>query len=174
MKTRVYLAPLYKEDFSKVIDWQIDADFLYQWAGAGYHFPLTIDQYIQRLSEGVNRQWADEYVYKIMLKETETIIGTVELAKIDRDKKVATISRFLIGDPAYRGLGFGSEVMGLLEHIAKEQLGLSRLFLKVFTNNTGALTCYENNGYLEVRLEKNVYRSSEGLWDVVVMSKELE
>lgn len=158
------------EDFLKVVEWNRDMDehFLYQWAGRGYDYPITIWQYSKRLENGVNKKNASTYIYAIETDGGE-MIGTIELTGIDYDKKLATIGRFIIGPKECRGKGYGQKALTLLIEKAFSEFGLRMLFLKVFDFNVGAVRCYEQVGFKTIKYDEGVYEADAETWNRLTM-----
>lgn len=168
----VRLELLEERDFQRIIEWNRgkSADFLYQWAGCGYDYPITEDKLKRRFAGGVNSAGSDTYIYKIVLLATGKMVGTIELAKIDRVKKFGVIARFLIGEEGYRGKGIGGEALRLLIDRAFAEFGLESLALKVFDFNSGAIKCYEKLGFIKGRYNENVRQTGGGSWGCYEMA----
>lgn len=138
----VTLRALTQSDLIHVLRWNedTDADFLMQWAGGGYAYPLTYEQLYARFSAGSG----DYMQYAVTLEDA--VIGTVELCRLDREAGVAWVARCLL-DGAYRGRGLGEAALRALVSIAFDNIGLRRLCLTVFEFNKAALRCYEKAGF---------------------------
>ncbi len=131
-------------NIKNIVSWcrDKDADFLYQWAGAGYEYPLTEGQIEKRLSEGAE-------IYEVVLDGR--MVGTIEIIA-RQEEAVALAGRFVL-DPALTGQGLGSRAMEtFLDHCARE-LGLKKIRLFVFDFNTAAYKCYRKCGFSEVGTE---------------------
>lgn len=115
-----------------------DADFLRQWAGRGYEFPLTSDKISARLEEHAEIYTA--------LRDGKTV-GTIEI--ISRDGKSALVGRYIIS-PSEAGQGLGTEIMNEFKRFCKEKQGLERLTLCVFDFNVQAHRCYIKAGFTDI------------------------
>ncbi|MEX1022272.1 MAG: GNAT family protein, partial [Dehalococcoidia bacterium] len=74
-----------------------------------------------------------------------------------------------IGDPAYRGAGYGTEAMRLACRFAFQEMGLQRIELGTFDFNTRALRSYERLGFaIEGRQRRAVYLGGR-YYDAIVM-----
>lgn len=137
-----------KSDNAKIIvDWckDRDEDFLRQWAGAGYSYPLTAEQICGRLAEGAQIFEAHR---------GGEMVGTIEIIEIDEQNNSALVGRFVL-DQTVTGKGIGSEVMTAFLGYCKEKLGLSQVTLFVFDFNIGAHKCYQKCGFCEIgRVER--------------------
>lgn len=116
-----------------------DEDFLHQWAGPSYSFPITIEQIEQRLIDSIYTKFFTAII-------DDEIIGTVELGFINYKKKECKICRFLIGEK-YRNQGYGTEISKLLINHAFNELNMNKVLLHVSSNNTNAKRCYEKVGF---------------------------
>ncbi len=59
-----------------------------------------------------------------------------------------------IGEPDYRGKGYGTDAMRVLIGYAFRELGLYRITLGVFSYNTRAIRSYEKAGFVRERIER--------------------
>lgn len=116
------------------------ADFLYQWAGAGYGYPLTREQVIARFSRPQTKGYS--------ILADGAVIGTFELDFINYETMECSVCRFLI-DPAFRGKGIGRESLNRIVEAAFDELHMKKVRLSVFDFNKNALRCYKNAGFSE-------------------------
>jgi RimJ/RimL family protein N-acetyltransferase len=163
---------LEREDFYKIVDWNKDTnrDFLYQWAGPWYQYPLTEKQIEDRIINNANKTDSDILVFKIILAETNEMIGIIELFKIDRIVGTAVAGKFLIGDERQRGRGLGKQILKELLRIGFDELGLNTIGINVFDFNIGATKCYESVGFGKKNFIEKVYKSENGFWNLYEMS----
>jgi len=158
-------------DIKSIIEWNEgkSADFLLQWAGPQYKHPLTECQISQRLAKGANKKDSDTYIYKIVLNETDKMIGTIELSKIDRVNGTAKVCRFLIGEEEQRGKGIGKVALNKVLEIGFTKLNLNTISLGVFDFNESAIKCYELVGFKKRSLIKNARKADNGCWNLYKM-----
>ena len=116
-----------------------DEDFLHQWAGPSYSFPITIDQIQRRLKDRVYTKFFTAIL-------DEEIIGTVELGFINYKKKECKICRFLI-DEKFRNKGYGAEIAKIIIDYGFNELNMNKILLHVSSSNIGAKKCYEKVGF---------------------------
>ena len=77
---------------------------------------------------------------------------------------------FVIVDDKRRGMGLGRELLALAIRFAFEMVGVERITLGVFANNTRARRCYEACGFRAVeRPEREYYICFGERWDCVEM-----
>ena len=75
----VVLEPFTEADFDRLIGWIPSSDFLLQWAGPDFVYPLNRE----RLSEHLTDAQGDlpsKLIYKVVDSENGTAIGHIELA----------------------------------------------------------------------------------------------
>lgn len=111
---------------------------------------------------------SDVYVYKIVMAESDEMIGTIELFKVDRENKSAVAGKFLLNENK-RGLGIGKLALELLVKIGFNELGLNTIKINVFDFNVGAIRCYESVGFIKTTFTENVWESDEGFWNCIGM-----
>lgn len=156
------------EDLNKIVKWNEgkSSDYLLQWAGPMFTWPLTIDQMKTYYLNEVKKEIPDIFVYKIVIGITKEIIGTIEIRINDKENKIGRICRFLIGDESTRGRGIGTQVLKEAIRIGFEEYHFEKITLGVFDFNYGAIKCYENVGFIKDKLLENVRKSSTGYWNL--------
>ena len=162
---------LEKKDLKRIIEWNVNksSDYLLQWAGPMYNYPLTLAQVEYYFLNEVKKDNSTIYVYQIRLINTDQIIGTVELREIDKNNKVGKICRLLIGEKNNRGKGIGTEVLKEALRIGFEDMKFQKITLGVFDFNHSAIKCYENVGFTKENFLENVRKSSTGYWNLYEM-----
>lgn len=159
----VYLEPLEDRDFETIARWNAGKprDFLVQWAGSQYEWPLTADYLIQ-LHAGHNTSGAAEHIYRVSLDGV--MIGTVMLMKFDPADNSAFVGRFLIGSEEHRGKGYGRQALMEVAKTGFEQFGLAAVKLGVFHFNLGAIKCYESVGFETYETQQDAWQGEDGPW----------
>ena len=142
------------EDIPRLISWIPDADFLLQWAGPAYHFPLDEDQLLETWKHSQTRP-PEHLLFKAVDTETGEVVGHVELLRLNQPKGQATLGRVLIGPPDLRGQGLGQELVGAALEEAFEKYDLEQVELGVFPFNRRAVRLYEHVGF-KVYLEREI------------------
>lgn len=173
----IALKEMTKSDFPMIVDWvrSTNRDFLYQWAGSSYEYPLTVEQMEHQYSRGINTPESGAYLFLIVDLDTDEILGTVQLGKWDRILKEAVVGRFLIHKSADRGKGIGTKALERIVEFGFNELGLVRIKLYVFHFNVQAIRCYEKAGFVRGKVLKDVYRDTKGeSWDRIEMTLEQE
>jgi len=160
---RLYLRPLEEGDVERCQRWINDPE-VRRWITR--RFPVGYRQE----AEWLQRQYTSltDIVLAIVLKEGDKHIGNCGLHKIDYTSGRAILG-IVIGEPDYRGRGYGPEAMSLLLDYAFGELRLHRVELKVFSYNQRALRAYRKLGFREEgrKREAHFYRGS--FHDIVIM-----
>ena len=136
----IKLVPFDKTDFNQLISWIDSQETLMQFAGPIFTYPLTAQQLIQYLDD------KKRIAYKVVNELHNQSIGHAEIYL--PNKQMAYLCRIMIGDPVYRGKGFGQQIVNQLLEIAFTQLGVEKTELNVFDWNTNAIKCYEKAGFV--------------------------
>lgn len=152
-----------------LMSWVDTPEFLLQWAGPAFHYPLT-EQQIEEYIENANTDRSNSFIYSVFLKETGEVIGHIALSNIDRVHKSARVGKVLIGDPHVRGKGIGNLMMKEVLKIAFEHLHLHRVSLGVFDFNQSAIACYEKAGFKKEGLLRECRKIGNQYWSLWEMS----
>lgn len=158
-----------KADFEQLINWIDSPEFLLQWGGSGFDFPLTekqLEKYIEK---------ADTLVFKVVESGTGAAIGHISLGRIDRKNKAARVGKVLVGDTNVRGNGIGQQMLNEVLKIAFDKLHLHRVSLGVFDFNRSAIACYEKAGFIKEGLLRDSSKIGDeywGLWEMSILEEE--
>ncbi|NHZ86754.1 MAG: GNAT family N-acetyltransferase [Planctomycetia bacterium] len=133
-----------REDIPQLISWIPDAKTLLIWSGSGYDWPIDRDQLEQTLLKANNSN-SKYLLLKFLLDKS--VVGYIELRKLDSDEKTARIGRVII-DPNMRGKGLGKEIINTVKEYARKTLDLQSLTLGVFSFNQNAISLYEKTGFI--------------------------
>lgn len=160
MQEKIRIEKLKTDNANVIVNWckDRDADFLRQWAGRGYVYPLTENQIIERLEDGAE-------IFEVY--RNEKMVGTIELISRDNRGASALIGRFVL-DQSSIGKGLGTEVLQAFLQYCKESLGIAEITLCVFDFNVGAYRCYQKCGFVEVSREER-----PNGWQAINMKKVL-
>jgi RimJ/RimL family protein N-acetyltransferase len=158
-----------RSDFKQLINWIDSPEFLLQWGGPEFDYPLNESQ-LEKYIENANNDTSDTLVYKVIHKETGNVIGHISLGKIDRKNKSARIGKVLVGDKNMRGQGIGQLMVKEILKIAFEELKLHRVSLGVFDFNKSAIACYEKVGFKKEGLLRDCRKIGNEYWSLWEMS----
>ncbi|MCI4250654.1 GNAT family N-acetyltransferase [Bacillus sp. CCB-MMP212] len=153
-----------KSDFKQLIIWINSEEFLIQWSGNAFTFPLD-EQQLEKYIESANT-----LAFKVVDEETSDVIGHISLGQIDNINKSARIGKVLVGNTKMRGRSIGKHMMKAVLHIAFDELKLHRVTLGVYDFNTSAISCYEKIGFVKEGLLRESKRVGETYWNLWEMS----
>ncbi len=131
-------------DIQRLIDWIPDSDFLLQWAGPEYVFPLDKAQ-LNRTLEKTRGAHPSHFMFKAMINGVA--VGHVEIMAVDYVEKRGVLARVLIGPKNHRGKGLGKSMIQSALNFAFNDLALDNLDLGVFKFNKAAILCYKQLGF---------------------------
>ena len=139
MNEQVTIRPVTEADTDRIIAWRnapsVMAHFIYR-------TPLTRKAHLNWLHNRVETGEVAQFV----IYDGETAVGSVYLRDIDRNNRKCEYGIF-IGDEDCRGKGIGTAAAKLALAHAFEELGLNRVYLRVFADNLGAIKSYEKAGF---------------------------
>ncbi|KAB2328703.1 GNAT family N-acetyltransferase [Cytobacillus depressus] len=158
-----------RTDFKQLINWVSSPQFLRHWGGPAFQYPLSENQ-LEKYIENANRDSSDTLAYKVLDKETGSVIGHISLGKIDRKNKSARVGKVLVGDKNVRGKGIGQQMMKEILKVAFEDLNLHRVSLGVFDFNVSAIACYEKAGFTKEGLLRDSRKNGDEYWSLWEMS----
>lgn len=158
-----------RNDFKQLINWIDSKEFLIQWSGNAFTYPLN-GQQLERYIESANCENAHTLAFKVIDEETQNVIGHISLGQIDNVNKSARIGKVLVGDTNMRGRSIGKQMMKAILHIAFEELKLHRVTLGVYDFNTSAIACYEKIGFVKEGLLRDARKVGATYWNLWEMS----
>ncbi len=154
----VRLAAPVPEDAACFAEWNNDSEYLRQ-MDTDYARPRNVKDH-EELAQ-MMRSASNGVLFHIRTLSDDRMIGFVALHNIEWNNQAGMIS-IGIGDPAYRGKGYGTDAMRLAIHYAFNELNLYRLGLDVNGNNPRAIRVYENLGFQrEGAARQAIYRDGE-------------
>lgn len=167
----IRLENIEKEDLKKIVEWNInrDADYLLQWAGPLYNYPLTLEELEAYYLKSVEKENSNTFIYKIILNNTNEMIGTLEIREVDSLNKIGRAGRILIGNDNNKGLGIGTMALNTLLDIGFTELMYEKITLGVFDFNVSAIKCYEKSGFVREKLTLKAREASNGYWNLLDM-----
>ena len=153
-----------KSDFKQLMGWIDSEEFLIQWSGNAFAYPLN-EQQLENYIESLNT-----LVFKVIDEESKKVVGHISLGQIDNINKSARIGKVLVGDTKMRGRSIGKHMMKAVLQIAFEELKLHRVTLGVYDFNTSAISCYEKIGFVKEGLLRESKKVGETYWNLWEMS----
>jgi len=163
----VRLASFTRADFPRLLAWAVSPEFLMQWAGPLFRWPLDeaqLEAYLAptHLDPPPRIIWRAEDLSGVP-------VGHLELNMIDRDHRSAVLARVLV-EPARRGQGFGRAMIAPALDVAFGDLRLHRVELRVFDFNVSALRCYDSLGFVREGVWRDASRVGGTYWNIICCS----
>jgi len=156
------LHKLEQNDFELFKSWIKNKDELMQFAGpAILQFPITDEQLERYITD--NRR----IVYKIILLETNEIIGNAEL---NFENPRPRLSRILIGDINKRGKGLGKQIVNKMLEKLFTEYDFQEADLNVYDWNKAGIKCYEKVGFIINPQLSNTQTSCGTTWIALNMT----
>jgi len=129
------------DDFEQFISWMDTEKFMYQFAGASFTFPVTVEQLNNYIADSAHR------IYRVLDTATDKVIGHATISHLNVENKSARLCRILIANEQDRSKGYGRQLIRALLKICFEELSLHRVDLGVFEFNKAAIRCYQSCGF---------------------------
>ncbi len=130
--------------------------------------PLTGDEVERMVRDRFSTAQMLAFALYERVGATEQLIGSCTLANLDIENGAASF-HLMIGEPAARGRGLGSEATRLVTKFAFEALGLHRISLTLFAFNEAALRCYTKAGFTEEGRMRDAITRDGRRWDEIQM-----
>ena len=164
---QVYLTRVQRADCTAIARWTEDMEYS-RLLRRNEAFPSTAEE-----MEGwifSNRSGHDEELFFAIRRiEGDQLVGMVGLNRIMRQPRHCMFW-IGIGEPASRGMGFGSEALRLMLQWCFLEMNLNRVGLEVMSYNTRAIATYERMGFQhEGRQRQSVIRDGV-YYDLILMS----
>jgi len=143
-----------------VNDWATSRDT----GGTPMPYPMEISE---RWLAG---QAADSNLHEFVIFEIagDRPVGLTRIDQID-PRRGTGLFHILIGEPADRGRGLGSEATRLMLRYGFSILGLRNIMLTVFAFNQAGIRAYEKAGFRELGRRREFYPMGGRRWDLVYM-----
>lgn len=139
---KIYLSPRSCEDAELFTKWFNDFNV------TDYVNRSSMITTLQAEKEWLQNHCDEEASFVIIEKETENMIGTISLEKINHLHRTATLGVF-IGDQQARHKGYGTEAIHLILEYGFRYLNLNNIALDVLEWNESAIHCYQKCGFKE-------------------------
>ncbi|MHA7966756.1 GNAT family N-acetyltransferase [Paenibacillus sp. CAU 1782] len=156
------------EDFDQLMEWSGDEEYLLQWAGPQFHFPLSKDQLSSYLNAANDKNTSTKFIFKVIDESLNEVVGHISLGGIDKYNRSGRIGKVLVGNQ-YQGKGYGTQMINEMLRIGFEEHQLHRISLGVFDFNLSAVRCYEKCGFVKEGLIRDARRYKDTFWNLIEM-----
>ena len=164
MAEEIYLRPMTMEDTENIIRWRnseaVCKRFIYQ-------KPFTKESHENWIKNMIDTGKAVQKI--ICLKEGDVPVGSVYIRDIDATHHKGEYGIF-IGEESARGKGVGTAAAKMMIQTAFQEMGLHRLFLRVFADNRQAIKSYEKAGFVREAYLKDDVCIDGRYCDIVLMA----
>ena len=164
---RVRLRGIEKSDLPRFVEWLNDPEVS---RGLSLIVPLSTGQE-ETWFDNLKNTPKEEHPLGIEVQTPNgwMLIGNLSLMDVDWRNRLAEVGIF-IGEKRYWNQGYGRDAMVLMLRHAFFNLGLNRIFLRVFETNPRAVHSYEKAGFVhEGRMRQAHYQDGKFV-DVLLMS----
>lgn len=158
-----------RSDFPQLIVWITSPEFLLQWGGPDFNYPLDEKQ-LEHYISGANRPDSKSLIFNGVDTTSGKVVGHISLGQIDRKNQSARMGKILVGDPAMRGKGIGQRMIEQLLDIAFDHLQLHRVSLGVFDFNHAAIEAYRKTGFTLEGVLRDARKIGDVYWNLCEMS----
>lgn len=150
--------------------WTEDAEYL-RALDTDYARPMSVAEMGKRLEQFIQDPGTVEF--RIRTLQDDRLIGFVALHTIEWNNRTANLA-IGIGDPDYRGQGYGTDALRAVLRYAFHEMNMERVGLNVNENNARAIRAYEKVGFRrEGAMRRALLR--DGKWqDRIIMGILLE
>jgi RimJ/RimL family protein N-acetyltransferase len=107
--------------------------------------------------------------FSVVARDTGELIGLCGLIAPSREHRHAELA-VMIGEPAYRGRGYGTDATRTLCRFAFDRMNLVRVSLSVFPGNVAGRRAYERVGFVEEGVRRQAYYRDGRYHDLVQMA----
>ena len=164
---RIMLREYRREDLNHITAWVNDMETT-KYLSDIFTWPQTVknsEDFLEMRLSGGRR----EAGFVIADRETQDYLGQADLMDINWIDRCGTVGIVIAGEKN-RGHGIGAEALTLLCDYAFMQLGLQRVQLDVYGDNSRAIACYERVGFVREGVRRHARFCHGAYMDMVFMS----
>ena len=165
MNNRIYLRALEPDDYKVTVEWRKDEDIENMVGGPKYF-----------VSSEKEKEWVkncifdnSRFVLGICLKESDKLIGTVNIQEIDWINRSCHVP-ILIGDKAEWSKGYATEARMLAFKFAFDERGMERVWATIMDTNMASVKMHEKCGYKQEGIQRRAVFKDGRFHDLIMMS----
>jgi RimJ/RimL family protein N-acetyltransferase len=144
-----------------------DRDIMARWTQDDQYMRLLDDDPVRPRDAGEPEEHGDSYEMHVRTLADDVMIGFVALYRLRWASGTAEMA-IGIGEPAYRGRGYGSDALRLLLNYAFNELNLYRVGLSVMSYNAAAIRAYERAGFVREGAQRGVVLREGRRYDMLL------
>lgn len=164
--SRCFLSPVRQEDVDTYLEWLNDLEISINFRNYSQQIPFMIEkEYMEKFAK--ERQLMD-YLFGIISKETDTLIGNCALMNPDFINRTAELGIF-VGNKEYWGKGIGTEAIMLLLDFGFNVLNLHNIGITFYDFNTKSKRIYEKCGFKLIGRRREAKLIGNMKFDIVYM-----
>ncbi|HSD83117.1 MAG TPA: GNAT family protein [Anaerolineae bacterium] len=147
--------------------WEVDSEYMRQ-LDSGPHQPHQA----KKIKEGIEKEQQENSntsAFAVRTLADDTLIGFVAFDEVNWHHGDTYVA-IGIGDPSYRGHGYGTDAMRVMLRYGFTELNLWRVQLNTFSYNERALKSYLKAGFVLEGRQRGMLLRDGQRWDLVYMS----
>lgn len=153
-----------REDIPVVYEYINDPE-LKRFLMPGIPFPMRLEEEYKWFDS--QSAFGDTYNFAVESLKDRSYAGGCGINSVDWKNRYAIIGIF-IGKP-YWGKGYGTDSIKVLQRFIFEEMNLNKVFLKTYSFNERAISCYQKAGFkIEGVLREQIFRDGR-YYDEVAM-----
>lgn len=162
----IYLRAVEPEDLDYLYKWENDSRLWIHGNTLSPYSKYTLRQYLEEAQQYDIFQ-SNQLRMVICEKESDTIIGAVDIYDVDAHSRRAGVGVFV--DDKYRNKGYASQALSLLRQYSFDFLNLHQLYAHISVANQVSISLFERAGYIKVGILKDWIHTLGGYEDVVLL-----
>ncbi len=147
--------------------WEVDSEYMRQ-LDSGPHLPHRA----KKIQEGIEKEQQEDphtLAFAVRTLADDALIGFVAFDGINWQHG-DTFVAIGIGDPTYRGKGYGTDALRVMLRYGFRELNLWRVQLNTFSYNERAIKSYEKTGFVLEGRQRGMLLRDGRRWDLIYMS----
>ena len=156
-----------EKDVEVLARWDLDSEYLRQ-LDSDPHLPSRV----KKIREAIEKQQNEDPTtveFSVRVLADDRLIGFVAFDGINWQHG-DTFVAIGMGDPTYRGNGYGTDAMRVMLRYGFQELNLCRIQLNVFSYNERAIKSYLKVGFSIEGEQRGMLLRDGRRWDFVYMS----
>ena len=162
---KCYLSPISSEDYEPFFHWLNDMEIAIRLNAYTMYISKEVEK---NFLDGISQSTDKDYIFSIVDKEKDQLLGNCGLTKIDWLNRSAEFGIF-IGEKSYWGKGYGKEATQLLLDYGFNALNLHSIALEAFAFNQSAIRMYQKCGFRQIGIRREAKIIGTKKYDMILM-----